>query len=150
MTPQKNQRRGASNQIAAGQGSSEQTEPKSSDDADTEISETTIRPEFKEAVDSYEDFFDEYVAFMEKYSESDDTASMLADYSSYMTQYAETMEKMESIDEDDSRQPRRPTTPRSPPAFWKSSPRFPSEMSLPYKRHRDKRETARSHSVPFP
>ena len=91
----------ASNQIAAGQGSSEQTEPKSSDDADTEISETTIRPEFKEAVDSYEDFFDEYVAFMEKYSESDDTASMLADYSSYMTQYAETMEKMESIDEDE-------------------------------------------------
>lgn len=38
---------------------------------------------------------------MEKYSESDDTASMLADYSSYMTQYAETMEKMESIDEDE-------------------------------------------------
>lgn len=101
-------------------------------------------------MDSYEDFFDEYVAFMEKYSESDDTASMLADYSSYMAQYAETMEKMESIDEDELTTAEAAYYTKVSAAFWKSSPRFPSEMSLPCKRHRDKRETARSHSVPFP
>ena len=52
-------------------------------------------------MDSYEAFFDEYVAFMEKYAESDDTTSLLADYSNYMSQYAEVMKKMDAIDEDE-------------------------------------------------
>lgn len=58
-----------------------------------------IRPEFKEALDSYEKFFDEYVEFMEKFSTSDNTLSMLADYSDFMTKYAETLSAMEALDD---------------------------------------------------
>lgn len=58
-----------------------------------------IRPEFKEAMDSYETFFDEYAVFMKKYAESSDPASLLSDYTKYMAQYADTMSKFETIDE---------------------------------------------------
>ena len=58
-----------------------------------------IRPEFKEALDSYEEFFDEYCAFMKKYSESDNSISMLADYVQYMAKYADAMSKLDSIDD---------------------------------------------------
>lgn len=58
-----------------------------------------IRPEFKEALDSYEKFFDEYVEFMEKFSASDNTLSMLAEYSDFMTKYAETLSAMEALDD---------------------------------------------------
>lgn len=58
-----------------------------------------IRPEFKAAMDSYEEFFDEYVEFMKKFNNSDDMTSMLAEYSEYLTQYAETMEALSAIDD---------------------------------------------------
>ena len=54
--------------------------------------------ELKDMLDSYEAFIDEYVAFMEKYKNSDDAASMLMDYSSYMQQYADLMQKINSVD----------------------------------------------------
>lgn len=59
-----------------------------------------ISREFKEAMDSYEAFFDEYVEFMKKYSESDDILSMMEDYTDYMTKYTDTMKKLDEIDED--------------------------------------------------
>ena len=67
------------------------------------IKETTsifidgIRPEFKEAMDSYEVFFDEYITFMKKYKESSNAASMITDYTNYMTKYADTMNKMNAL-----------------------------------------------------
>lgn len=80
----------------------EPSDKKTASDKNTgDSSAEGIRPEFKEAMDSYEAFFDEYVAFMEKYAESDDTTSLLADYSNYMSQYAEVMKKMDAIDEDE-------------------------------------------------
>lgn len=62
-----------------------------------------IRPEFKEMMDSYEAFFDEYITFMEKYQNADGTAalSMLSDLSSYMTKYAEYMAKLDAVDQDE-------------------------------------------------
>lgn len=57
-----------------------------------------ISPEFKEAMDSYEAFFDEYIAFMEKYSNSDNPAGMIMDYSNYMLKYADAMEKLNQMD----------------------------------------------------
>ncbi|NLH62831.1 MAG: hypothetical protein GX478_01395 [Erysipelotrichaceae bacterium] len=54
---------------------------------------------FKAAMDSYESFFDGYVAFMQKYQNSDDTASMLSDYLKWMSKYTDTMTKLDSIDE---------------------------------------------------
>ena len=49
-------------------------------------------------MDSYEAFFDEYIAFMQKYSNSDDPAGMLMDYSNYMLKYADAMEKLNQMD----------------------------------------------------
>lgn len=49
-----------------------------------------MRPEFKEAMDAYEAFFEEYCDFMKKYSESDGTdISLLLEYTEYMRKYDE-------------------------------------------------------------
>lgn len=46
--------------------------------------------EFKAAMDSYEAFIDEYVAFMKKYEKSDGTdPQMIADYGKYINKYTE-------------------------------------------------------------
>lgn len=59
-----------------------------------------IDPDFKAAMDSYEDFIDEYVEFMKKYKESDGKdVSLLSDYADYMqkyTEFAEDFEKWEN------------------------------------------------------
>lgn len=61
-----------------------------------------MRPEFKEAMDSYEAFFDEYVAFMEKYAASDGSdLSLLSDYASYMSKYTDMMADFEAWDSED-------------------------------------------------
>lgn len=63
---------------------------------------TGVSKEFKETMDSYEKFFDEYIAFMKKYEKSNGTdMSLLADYAKYMQQYAETMKKFEDMKDDD-------------------------------------------------
>ena len=54
-----------------------------------------IHRDFKEAMDSYEEFFDEYVAFMKKYENSDNPMSMFSDYTKFMSQYSETMQKLD-------------------------------------------------------
>lgn len=59
-----------------------------------------IRPEFQEAMDSYEAFFDEYVEFMESYEAADNPAGMMADYAEFLVKYTETMESMNAIDEE--------------------------------------------------
>ncbi len=59
----------------------------------------SVNPEFKATMDSYEKFFDEYVAFMKKYKSSNNPLSMMADYTKMMSKYTETYSKMSSIDE---------------------------------------------------
>lgn len=54
-----------------------------------------MRRDFKEAMDSYEEFFDEYVAFMKKYENSDNPMSMFSNYTKFMSQYSETMQKLD-------------------------------------------------------
>ncbi len=60
-----------------------------------------MRPEFKEAMDSYEEFFDEYCEFMKKYNSSSDPSSMIGDYLSFMSRYTETMAKLDAINDDE-------------------------------------------------
>ena len=50
-------------------------------------------------MDSYEAFFDEYIAFMKAMSDDPSNMAMLLKYASMMTQYAETTEKLDAIDE---------------------------------------------------
>lgn len=59
-----------------------------------------MRPEFKQAMDSYEEFMNEYCEFMKKYDESDGTdVGLLADYTSYMSKYADMVEDFEAWDD---------------------------------------------------
>lgn len=77
----------------------QQTEPaeKSSDSAELIDG---MRPEFKQAMDSYEEFMNEYCEFMKKYAESDGTdVGLLADYASYMSKYADVVEDFEAWDD---------------------------------------------------
>ena len=61
-----------------------------------------MRPEFKNAMDSYEAFFDEYIAFMNKYAKSDGSdLTLLADYASYMSKYADMMADFEAWGDED-------------------------------------------------
>lgn len=56
-----------------------------------------VRPEFKKAMDSYEEFMDGYCQFMKKYAESNGSdLTMLAEYSNYMSKYAEVAESFDA------------------------------------------------------
>ncbi len=57
--------------------------------------------EFKAAMDSYEKFMDEYVAFMKRYMENPSDLSLLLDYTNYMSEYAECMEAFEKWESED-------------------------------------------------
>lgn len=55
-----------------------------------------ISKEFKEAMDSYESFFDEYVRFMKKYKASSGTdLSLISDYAKYLSDYSKLMIEFE-------------------------------------------------------
>lgn len=77
--------------------STEVTAPTSSEETDT----AEINPDFKAAMDSYEKFFDEYVAIMKKYKANPTDMSILSDYATYMGQYADMMQKFEKWENED-------------------------------------------------
>lgn len=60
-----------------------------------------MRPEFKEAMDSYEAFYDEYCEFMKKYSENPSDLSLLAEYAEMMSRLAEMDEQFEAWEDED-------------------------------------------------
>lgn len=63
------------------------------------VSEDAVRSEIKEAIDSYEEFFNQYADFMESYDASD--LSALTEYLSMVQQYTETMEKLDAMEDAD-------------------------------------------------
>ena len=60
-----------------------------------------VSPEFKETMDSYEAFFDEYCDFMKKMSDDPTDFTILMEYADVMTRYADIMDKLDAIDEDE-------------------------------------------------
>lgn len=86
-----------------------ETEPTSGESLENTEEEKTdagelvdgMRAEFKEAMDSYEEFFDEYCAFMKKYKESGSAVSMLTDYTDYIKKYADAMDKLDKINDEE-------------------------------------------------
>lgn len=83
------------------QQSEEMTEPEPEpvpEEKEETVTQNTIRPEVKEAIDAYEAFIDEYCEFMVKYSESDGTdLKIIADYAVFLgklTDYEYKMDKM--------------------------------------------------------
>ncbi len=68
---------------------------------ESQKTDNNVSTNFKETMDSYEAFIDEYVEFMNKYQESDDTAAMLADYSEFVSKYKDYATKIDEINEDE-------------------------------------------------
>lgn len=60
-----------------------------------------IRPEFKEAMDSYEAFYDEYCDFMKKYLENPMDMTLLAEYVDMVEQLGEMDEMFETWENND-------------------------------------------------
>lgn len=74
--------------------------PKASDSkTETEKPVDGMREGFKEALDSYEAFFDEYCAFMKKYKENPEDLSLIMGYAEFLSQYTETMQKMSVLND---------------------------------------------------
>lgn len=60
-----------------------------------------IRPEFKEAMDSYEAFYTEYCEFMKEYSENPTDLTLLAKYADMLAKAEEMNKAFETWDEDE-------------------------------------------------
>ena len=58
-----------------------------------------VRPEFREAMESYETFFDEYISFMQSVNEGNTSTEMLLQYYEYLAKYEDMMNKLDAIDE---------------------------------------------------
>jgi hypothetical protein len=58
-----------------------------------------IRPEFRKTMEDYEAFYDEYIAFMQKYQNSDNSLSMMSDYMSLLNRMSEWESSIDKIDE---------------------------------------------------
>ncbi len=58
-----------------------------------------VSPEFRETMDSYEAFFDEYISFMSGIGEAEDLSYLLR-YFDMLDRYGEMMDKLDAIDED--------------------------------------------------
>lgn len=58
-----------------------------------------MRPEFKEAMDSYEAFYDEYCNFMKKYADNPTDIELLAKYADMMSKAADMSEKFDAWNE---------------------------------------------------
>lgn len=75
----------------------EKAAPKQSNDSD---SSSNIDPDFKAAVDSYEEFMNDYVDFMKKYKESDGSdLSLISDYADMMSKYSQYAEDFKELDD---------------------------------------------------
>lgn len=70
-------------------------------EAENEPSADGIRPEFKEAMDSYEAFYTEYCEFMKSYSENPTDLTLLTQYAEMLAKMEEMNEAFEAWDEDD-------------------------------------------------
>lgn len=79
----------------------ESSKAESSKKEQSSKSSDSVTPEFKKAMDKYEEFFDEYAEFMEKYANSDNPASMMKEYSEYMTKYTETMQAFSECEDEE-------------------------------------------------
>lgn len=86
-------------QATTTQSSTQPEQTESSQQPTQQTSTTGVRPEVKEQIDAYEKFFDEYIAFMTKYKDSNNAVSMAADYANFMKKYTDYMTKFENIDD---------------------------------------------------
>ena len=95
------EQKAAEEQAAAEQKAAEEqaaAEQQAAEQASQNSGEVTV--DFKTAMDSYEQFFNEYVEYMKTIEGTDDPGVIVGAMGDYMTQYADTMSKLDAIDED--------------------------------------------------
>lgn len=88
-----------SNEEKRSDSTSEDTESKDADENEELVD--GMRPEFKEAMDSYEAFYDEYCDIIKKYAENPSDIKLLADYTDMLTKAAEMAEKFDAWENSD-------------------------------------------------
>lgn len=80
----------------------EPAEPEESEESEeSSVSEDEIRPEFKEAMDSYEAFYDDYCDFMTKYKENPSDLQLIGEYTDMLAKVVEMDEKFAAWEEED-------------------------------------------------
>jgi len=62
------------------------------------VTSNGISPEFQAAMDSYEEFFDEYVAHMRRFNANPSDLSLLTGLTNMMTRYTDTMDKLDRLE----------------------------------------------------
>ena len=77
----------------------QQVEPTTTTKAATNT--TGLRSDFKQAMDSYEAFMNEYINFMKKYKANPSDMTILKDYSNYMSKYADWVNKFDKWESED-------------------------------------------------
>ena len=78
----------------------EETEEEATEKETAEVlDENGLRPDVKAAIDSYEEFIDEYCEFMESYDSSD--AAMMLKYVSLLQKEVEVSEKFDKLGDED-------------------------------------------------
>ena len=60
-----------------------------------------MRPEFKEAMDAYEDFYNEYCDFLAKYAKNPTDFSLLGKYAGMLSKAADMDKAFDAWDQDD-------------------------------------------------
>lgn len=76
-------------------------DPPETEETNSDSNETGLDPDFKAAMDSYEEFMNEYVAFMKKYNDNQSDLSLLADYAKFSLKYTEFMDDFEKWEDTD-------------------------------------------------
>lgn len=90
----------AASSSSATEAASPAAEPQAQSASNSDAPVDGIRPSFKEAMDSYEAFFNQYCDFMEKYNANPGSPTMIAEYAKFMAQYTETMNKLDALGEE--------------------------------------------------
>ena len=91
------------NEIVGNVESSSNTESSSLEQSsdDSSANESGISAKFKEAMDNYEKFMDEYITFMKKYKENPSDLSLLSDYANYMSKYTDFVSNFDKWQNED-------------------------------------------------
>ena len=66
--------------------------------ADAEQETAGVSPSFKQTMDDYEAFFDEYIEFYKNYLANPTDMNLLMQYATFMSKYETTMNSMENLD----------------------------------------------------
>lgn len=74
---------------------------KASEEKTSVVDETYISPEFKEAMDSYEAFYDEYVEYLKAYNNDPTNAELLKGMSELLAREAEMTKKFDAWEDED-------------------------------------------------